>query len=256
MYQGIRTAGVLLFLSLLFLALSNTARAIYKPSCSDYLITYNLEDSTLRQLLLANSSVPFSVWQGGLVHPEKKSNGITRFVIEKNIVVLLQKTNEQFSDRKNNRIRNRNNSRVSTVKTELNSFYNTQRNELSDQMEVYFYFNVIGLEASNLCQNSIDSINHIGVNYGLLSSDTIYKKEIYMLTPAAVITIPGPRGVHAQTNGIAVRTEFWAKGVIAHEIGHTFGLLDDNDSRGLMSDSPSIISSTEVEKILLLCRKK
>ncbi|MGC4036503.1 MAG: hypothetical protein QM764_11115 [Chitinophagaceae bacterium] len=252
MYQRIRTTGVFFCLCLSFLFQHNSLKASEKIFFKENFLFNSRKDTILEPMDSKKTSL-FSTMKGGIMHTEKLSDGESKVIVEKNIIVLLAKTSESFSKRKNKRIARRNYVRLSLIKSELNKFFNSQSNELEDGTNVFFNFNVIGLAVSKQCNYSSDSIYNIGCKYGILSSDTLFHPRIHKLSPAAVISTAAPKGCNGETNGIGVRFNPFYKGSLAHEIGHTFDLEDNSESAGIMSNKPSTISSREINKILDNC---
>ena len=185
-------------------------------------------------------------------------------VIEENIVVLLEKELEIPSmasekrikkiQRKNEKIRKRNNNRIEMVNDFLNEVFSDAYN--SNGEHVIFKFNLIRYNTNNpnLSSKDLKEIYKIGFENGL-SAVTTNRLSIsygYGKAFAAVYSQCGSGADLGITNNrILVRTNDMSAMTFSHEIGHTLNLDDyyPNFKNGLMNYPPSYLTPQEVDNI-------
>ncbi|PIX10064.1 MAG: hypothetical protein COZ75_03525, partial [Flavobacteriaceae bacterium CG_4_8_14_3_um_filter_34_10] len=184
----------------------------------------------------------------GLHHTKTDKAGNRSHVIEKNIIVLTQKTNSNYSDKKNSRITRNNFNRVKTVKSELNNSFSNAKNSKGESVE--FKFNVSGMEVENTkTVGSKREQAKIALENGLEGAPK-FDGGPNDIAPAAIITT-NPTG-QSFTNGIEIETE--EDSHIGHEVGHTLMTRSDEENRpgtgGLMDDPPGGVRNFEVDKMI------
>jgi RHS repeat-associated protein len=197
----------------------------------------------------------------GIKYTETDENGKKRTVVEKNVVVLLerkkdipvsatQKQTDKIS-RQNTRIERRNNNRIDAVNTELNNYYNGSTGKGTQDSkggQVYFKFNVKGMAVNDTRGGTQENTYQIGRDNGMISSEKAGDGS-NKLAPAAVITTANPQGDHGDNDGVRIRVDL-SPGAISHEIGHTLRLKDDYSGGGVMASPPNHVLSSEVDEIL------
>ena len=184
-----------------------------------------------------------------------------RKTVESNIVILLQAQKaipENVSLRRINRIERRNesikkynDSVIEQTRLLLDSVYNGEEggsfNSAGEQ--VYFKFNIIGVESQNLApDNSV--ISKMAVEYSIpakrFNNNTIAR--------APIITKGSTKGALGLYSGNTISIAIGAPPItIAHEVGHSWGLPDYcyiGNTGGLMNTpAESYLTTKEVDEI-------
>ena len=205
----------------------------------------------------------------GVKYTEVDKDGNKRTIIEKNVVVLTEKTKIIPTDatqkeikkitRLNGRIERNNDDRVAAVKNELNENYNGSTGKgakNSNGDNIYFKFNVSGVEVKNTNGGSVDDLVQMGNDYGITSSEKDGNGD-FKIAPAAIVTSRGSGSALGQSDGVWIgMNENSPYGTITHEIGHTFLLKDNYIFGGVMASPGGAIISTEVDKSLEKSFKK
>jgi len=187
----------------------------------------------------------------GLHHIKVDKAGNRSHVLEKNIIVLTQKTSSNYSVKKNARIIRNNFNRVKVVKAELNQSFSNAKNTKGESVE--FKFNISGMEVENT--KTVGTLNEqikIAQENGLEGTPK-FDGGPNDIAPAAIITT-NPTG-QSSTNGMEIETE--KDSHIGHEVGHTLmtrGSKRDEENPpgtgGLMDDPPGNVRNFEVDKMI------
>lgn len=212
----------------------------------------------------------------GIKYTQVDKNGNKTTVVEKNVVILTenkkaiptgasQKQIDKIT-KQNSRIEQRNNDRIESAKSELNTFYNGSDGKGASDSKgnaVQFKFNVKGspdFDKKGMSQKEIDNkYFQIAKNFGM---DGTYSVNGVLQTArinAAVMTNEGSRADLGNTDGGTVmRMNFGGpEGTFSHEVSHTLGLADNGyTSGGILNSPPEKISSSEVDKILQIAYDK
>ena len=184
--------------------------------------------------------------------------------ITSNVVVLLEKQKEIPSDaserqvnritRKNQRIANRNTSRLAAIKSFLSEEFS--QTMTSNGTSVSFNFNIIPLEVSNPGKIDKMEADIISLDNGIHNVETPDRIDGQLgknIARAAIIGQGGSGSALGLTKWKALITanDFSAR-TIAHEMGHTLGLLDNYPYKngGLMDYPAGAISPTDVDHII------
>ncbi len=184
------------------------------------------------------------------VHFTRVDNqGKTVHVIQKNVVVLTERTSEAYSNKKNARIERRNERRVESVKRELNEYYSDAKTE-SGQTAL-FEFNVFGVQVNDTTGGSeTSSLRPMAIENGIVTPEGV--------AMAAIVTTGSTGGSKGKTKGNFKITHDNQDGTIAHEIGHTL-LTEETTSEqsehqtdGVMHTPgmPNKVNSKEVDKLI------
>jgi RHS repeat-associated protein len=211
----------------------------------------------------------------GVKYTETDANG-TKTVVEKNVVVLTQKTivtpegatQKQIDKvkRQNKRIEADNAKKIDAVKSELNDYYNGSDGGAKDSKggRVEFKFNVTGVadfDKTGMSPLEIDErYNKIANDNKIAASKinddgTMSDKKVQ----AGVITNEEPHsGNPGSTVGNIVRiSRAGVKGTTAHEVSHTLKLNDNSyTSGGILNNPAEPILPSEVDQILKLSYDK
>jgi RHS repeat-associated protein len=186
-------------------------------------------------------------------------------VIEKNVVVLTKPTSSDNSPNKNKRIERNNNARVSSVKNDLETYYNNNGKGISDfdGNKVRFKFNVSSQSDFNKNGMNKDQVDakyrQIAKENGIKGSVTAPDgKTIDLIAPAAVLTREGSGGNLGETILNIMRVNSGSpEGTVSHEVLHSLGLPDNGYNKGgLLNSPPQIINSREVNDALKYSYKK
>jgi RHS repeat-associated protein len=204
----------------------------------------------------------------GLYYNEKQADGTDKQVIEKNVVVLVDKQKEVPAgstpkeeariEKQNKRLADENKAKVEAVKEELNNYYGDAKDEKGSPVE--FRFNVTSLEVKDTdagTPNNGRIATKIGLSNGLLSSSK-NEEGVQMIVPAAVVTTGDTKGSLGLSNGVYVNKKSDSpNGTIAHEISHTFLLKDNNyTSGGILNSPPQGINAKEIKEIIQKSKPK
>jgi RHS repeat-associated protein len=177
------------------------------------------------------------------------SNGNTVHVLEKNIIVLVHKTDSNLSERQNNKIINQNNKKINSVIEELNSFYGGAKNSKGESAE--FKFNVTGMPVDDTNMMPGREATQLALDNGIESSSILFEGGEPLISPAAIISTAYSNHTQGITDGVVVRTNGNdTDGKKAHEVGHTLKLKDDYDGYGVMSNPPTKVIPNEVDEII------
>jgi len=205
----------------------------------------------------------------GLHYMETLDNGSQRNVIEKNVVVLIEKKHDipkGASDkqkrrltRKNDRIDQRNSDRIRSVRTELSTFFNGSDGQAlgKDGEAVRFQFNISYVEVSDTKGGSDSKLKELAISLGMKGSPA-FEGGQDQTVPAAIVT--SRFSLTGHNNQFFTMHNPRISGSLAHEVGHTLLTREKEESRpgtgGLMVDPPSVIRPAEVTKMLKDAIKK
>ena len=212
----------------------------------------------------------------GVKYTETDANGNKKTIVEKNIVVLTERTKAIPSgatqkqidkiNKQNARIEANNAEKVANVATELNTLYNGSDGKGATDTKgnaVSFKFNITGV--SDIDKKGM-SAKQIDAAYSKISQDngmaavSQFDHSISLTAPASVLTndFAGGGVLGNTTAGRIMRINFGApNGTISHEVSHTLGLNDNGyTSGGILNSPPEQISSSEVDTILKLAYDK
>lgn len=199
----------------------------------------------------------------GVKHDEvdPTTGKLIRHVVEKNVVVLKEPTNDKFSKRKNANIEKRNNAKIEEVKTELNEYYNGNGGKglkNSANETVLYKFTVIGIDDFSNKGLTKKERNANYQNIGLDNGIPAKGQFGDVVAPADVITKENSGGDIGETVNNVTRLNANApQGKYAHELLHGFGPRDnDYSSGGLKNNPPAYISIHENDEVLNACYDK
>ncbi|MBR1501309.1 MAG: hypothetical protein IJ616_05030, partial [Bacteroidales bacterium] len=186
------------------------------------------------------------------------------YIIVSNVVVLLEEkimipedaSEEQIRriERKNKRIDRRNEARIAQITDYLSSEFSDAPN-LGSNM-VSFSFNVIAMPHSDPSGINYSEARQIALENGIADVNTPDRPKGsfgHGVALAAVIGQGSARGAKGLTIGkILININEQNARTLAHEIGHTLGLLDNNPNvKGSLMDYPaSPLSVQDVETIV------
>ena len=195
-------------------------------------------------------------------------------VIEKNVVVIIQKlkpipdnadakTREKIG-KKNANINRRNNRKVQAISGDLESFFNGSDGNGTQNTSgenTVFKFNISTKAVEDPQRVTPTEGRKIANNNKVMSSDRLRHKRDKkgeantgprIPIQAAVITSRSSGGSHgAVSEGVVNFGSVTApSGTVSHELGHLFGLPDNNVSGSLMNSPPRRISPQEVTEII------
>lgn len=130
----------------------------------------------------------------------------------------------------------------------LNAFYNgVEGGSYNSSGElVHFVFRVIGLESENKTKHSVNGRN-ISIQYGLDAKDNYGEDVVARATIVCEDFLSMKYGEH-QSLFISILPNA-PYGTLSHEVGHSLGLHDNQDSGGLMTNPPSRLTTSEVDII-------
>ena len=185
-------------------------------------------------------------------------------VIESNVVVLLEKKRAipsnadnktiQRLTRLNNKIENRNNQRIQTIREQLDETYSDAVD--SNGNHVSFKFNILGIETENPNLNKVSQSMNIAIQNGLpaITTDRIEGATGYGIAAAAVLSQASAGSSLGVASGGLIRLNDRSATTLAHEIGHTLGLTDsyghgNGHGEGIMGSPPTTLLPSEVDKI-------
>jgi RHS repeat-associated protein len=185
-------------------------------------------------------------------------------VIESNVVVLLEKKRAipsnadnktiQRLTRLNNKIENRNNQRIQTIREQLDETYSDAVD--SNGNHVSFKFNILGIETENPNLNKVSQSMNIAIQNGLpaITTDKIEGATGYGIAAAAVLSQASAGSSLGVASGGLIRLNDRSATTLAHEIGHTLGLTDsyghgNGHGEGIMGSPPTTLLPSEVDKI-------
>ena len=191
------------------------------------------------------------------------ANGVK--TIEKNVVVLTeqnrtvpqgatQKQTDRIS-RINGRIDARNMSKINDTRSRLNNTYNGSdgTGAMNSAGEtVKFKFNVTGMQTNNTDGGTIREVTNIGIENGIVSSESQFDGGPNKVSPAAVVTTRSTDGHLGLSNGVFVAESIGAPEItLSHEVGHTFQLRDNfpASTGGLMDYPAGGLISSEIDEI-------
>jgi len=198
----------------------------------------------------------------GIRSQEFDANGnFKNHVVEKNIVVLVEKPVEvkkNWKDgkkrrkaAKNRRIANRNESRVNKVKKALGDEYSGAVNEEGESVKFNFNVTSLAVDDTSLSGMNGNDFRAMADGLGLTAGDG-------SISPAAIITTGkssnGQAGKTDRNSKITFNT--FSRNVINHEVGHTLLLRlpgREHSSTGLMAKmlkNITKLTQTEVSKML------
>jgi RHS repeat-associated protein len=206
----------------------------------------------------------------GVKYTETDANGNKKTIVEKNVVVLTERTkaipagaSQKQIDKitkQNTRIEQGNAAKIAGVKSELNTFYNGSDGKGASDSKgnaVSFKFNVTGvadIDKKGMSEKQIDAAyNKISQDNGMAAVSQ-FDHSISLTAPAGVLTNDFASGgvLGNTTTARIMRINFGSPdGTISHEVSHTLG-LDDNGytSGGILNSPPEQVKSSEVDEIL------
>jgi hypothetical protein len=205
----------------------------------------------------------------GLYYKEKQADGSERHVIEKNIIVLLEKNIVAPSDadvktiekivKENKKIDKANQARLDLI-TELEIYFNGASGngaKNSANEPVYFKFNIIIERVADT--KCILTAKALSKKHALISDSKTPSGNKLEVQAAVFTTIP-TNGDFGKTSGniiynINIKSP---EGTLSHEIGHTLFLFDNYENStnssdfgsGLMGAFPVPITPEEVDEII------
>lgn len=206
----------------------------------------------------------------GVKYTEVDKDGNKKTIVEKNIVVLTERTktipvgaSQKQIDKitkQNAKIEQANAAKIANVKSELNAFYNGSDGKGATDSKgnvVAFKFNITGV--SDIDKKGM-SVKEIDAAYSKISQDngmaavSQFNHSIALTAPAGVLTNDfASGGVLGNTIAARImRINFGSPdGTISHEVAHTLG-LDDNGytSGGILNSPPQQVLPSEVDEIL------
>ena len=183
-------------------------------------------------------------------------------VIEQNIVILLEEQRRitpEMSDkekrritRRNNRIEERNNYKLSMINGALKEWF--PEIEISEGKTVKFVFNIIEQYTNNTNPDPIE-ITSISKENGIVVSGPIrhINNNQTPIARATVITTGDTNGALGKTQGMrTISLRDYSYSTIAHEVGHTMGLTHPlgGANAGLMHYPPESITLYEIQTII------
>jgi len=189
----------------------------------------------------------------GIKSTEVDDNGNKTITIEKNVIVLTEKTSPKNTDKQNATIVRGNEEKISNLKAEFNEYFNGSdgqgaKNTAGDK--VVFKFNVTGLSVDDTRGGSDNKIAHMGEKYGTESGEKDYLGTP-LIAPAAIVTTGNSVGDNGGSNGVSVQSTGGAvEGTEAHELGHTFLLPENQEHGSLMKYPPEHVDESEVDEII------
>jgi RHS repeat-associated protein len=184
----------------------------------------------------------------GLHHTKVDKAGNRSHILEKNVIVLTKMTSPKYSDEKNARIKNDNQNRVDSIKSELKQSYAGAKNTSGESVE--FKFNVIGMEVAN--PNTLgDDRRKVATEYGL-EGKPAFEGGSNLIAPAVIISAQQT----GQSKTKLFEVELSQNSDVGHEVGHEFlkgGQKEEENppgTGGLMDDPPGRVLPFEVDKML------
>lgn len=206
----------------------------------------------------------------GVKYTDVDKDGNKRTIVEKNVVVLTERTkaipagaSQKQIDKitkQNAKIEQGNAAKISGVKSELNTFYNGSEGKGATDSKgnaVVFKFSATGtpdVDKKGMKQQQVEAeYSRISQSNGMPAVSQ-FDHSIDLTAPASVLTNDfASGGVLGNTTAARVmRVNAGSpEGTISHEVSHTLG-LNDNDytSGGILNSPPQQISSSEVDEIL------
>lgn len=186
-------------------------------------------------------------------------------VVEANVVILQKKLIDIPSDvserkanriaRKNERIKKRNEAFFYKVKKSLDKTYDNDnvRNSMGERVKFVFHYIPVSTDKTII---SLKEARVIGNKYGIKTQESLYDIRIgrpFENAMAAVFSWGRPNKIWArgEAAGPLIRLNDWSTKTIAHEMGHTLGLPDNDNTEvsSLMSVKEGPLSPEEVDAI-------
>ncbi|WP_153391666.1 DUF6443 domain-containing protein [Chryseobacterium vaccae] len=229
-----------------------------------------------------NKVIAFREIEGleGIHYTHTDQNNKTSHTIEKNFVILTQKTKDVpiLSDdaskqevkardkiiRQNENIKLANQARVDFAKEDLNTYYaGTFKN--GNEENVNFKINISELQVNDTSAKDkmVDGvpIRTLGNRLGIISDQT--KEGKNLISPASIWTTAITSSVgEAQLLGPMIwriNSKNPSVGNLSHEFGHNLGLDHPNGgavATGIMSYPPERLTSTEIDTIIMNAYQK
>ncbi len=210
----------------------------------------------------------------GIHHTQIDQNGNKSHVIEKNLIVLTQKTKDvpilsasaskqeiKARDkiiRQNARIESANQARIDYAREDLGNFYSgTHKNSAGENVTFKINVSEMKVDDASAKDYKVDGvpIRTLGNRLGIVSDQI--KEGKNLISPASIWTTKSTSSTgQAQVLGpliYEVNSRDASVGNFSHEFGHNLGLDHPNggiNAGGIMNYPPQGLSTSEVDKII------